>query len=86
MAGPPFLEVTEVKGGVVLAIIDYRKSCLGIPKGSEQHPGIGCSRDRTHKVLSDRRWAEMGVCSKLCLRLLFRSGVIGHMSGLSRRE
>lgn len=86
MAGPPFLEVIEVKGGVLLASNYYRKSCLGTPRGSEQHLEIGCPGDRAHNFLGDSRWAEMGVCSKLCLRLLFRSGVTGHMSGRSRRE
>lgn len=84
MTEPPFPEVTEVKGDVLLASKSYRKSesCFETPKSSEEHPGIGCSRNR---ALSDQRWAEEGVCSKLHLRLHFRHGVIGNMSAVSRR-
>lgn len=88
MTEPPFPEVTEVKGDVLSASKGYRKpeSCFETPKSSEEHPGIGCSRDKAHKVLSDQRWAEMGVCSKLHLRLHFRHAVIGNMSAVSRGE
>lgn len=76
-----------MKGDVLSASKSYRKpeSCFETPKSSEEHPGIGCSRNRALKVLSDQRCAEMGVCSKLHLRLHFRHGVIGNMSGVSRK-
>lgn len=64
MSGPPFLEVTEMKGCVLLASSSYRKSCLGTPGGSEERPGTGCSGDWTQKVLSDRRWERVESCAR----------------------